>query len=83
MLQPLLEAKAADAFYVDGVGHETLATPGGGLNPVKGNHLHDRSIQQARETGSFFGSVQAPLGGGDEARVMKVVVSEPGGDGDS
>ncbi len=81
VLQPLLEAKAADAFYVDGVGHETLATPGGGLNPVKGNHLHDRSIQQARETGSSFGSVQAPLGGGDEARVMKVVVSEPGGDG--
>ncbi len=96
VLQPLLEArpKAADAFYVDGVGHMTLATPGGGLNPVKGNHLHDRPIQQAKETGSSFGSVQA-LGTttvgltkntrsrrAKEARVMKVVVSEgtPGGE---
>ena len=51
VLQPLLEAKAADAFYVDGVGHETLATPGGGLNPVKGNHLHDRSIQAGEGDG--------------------------------
>jgi signal transduction histidine kinase len=80
-LSPLLVAGAANAFYVDGAGRMTLATPGGGLNRVKGNHLHDRSIQEARETGSSFGSVQAPLGPADKARAMKVVVSETGDSG--
>ena len=80
VLQPLLDTHATEAFYMDGTGHKTLATDGGGLTPVKGNFLHDRSIQQARETGIFFGSVQAPRAlSNPEARVMEVVISERGG----
>ena len=60
VLQPLLDTHATEAFYVDAAGHKTLAADGGVLTPVKGNFLHDRSIQQAGETGIFFGSVQAP-----------------------
>ena len=52
VLQPLLDTHATEAFYIDCTGHKTLATEGGGLTPVKGNFLHDRSIQQAGETGS-------------------------------
>jgi len=76
VLQPLLDAHATAAFYVDRAGHKTLATDGGGLFRIKGNFLHDRSIQQARETGFFFGSVQAPRLSNPDARSMEVVISE-------
>ena len=36
VLQPLLDDHATDAFYVDGAGHETLATVGGGLPRSRG-----------------------------------------------
>ena len=77
VLQPLLENHATEAFYMDSAGHKTLATEGGGLTPVKGNFLHDRSIQQARETGIFFGSVYAPRAlSNPGARAMEIVVRE-------
>ena len=57
---------------------------GGGLPPVKGNHLHDRLIQQASETKFSFGSVQSPqLFADPEAKLMKVVVREGGDRGEA
>jgi len=80
VLQPLLDDHATDAFYVDGAGHKTLALPGGGLTRVKGNFLHDRTIEQARAAGSYFGPVYAPrLLPNPRERAMKVVVPELGG----
>ncbi len=55
MLQPLLEDNATEAFYVDSTGRKTLASAGGGLTPVKGNFLHDRSVMQAMAAGLYFG----------------------------
>ena len=78
-LDPLLADHATDAFYVDGAGHKTLATQGGGLNVVEGNHLHDRSIRLARKAGFYFGPVYAPRPlSSPEARAIEVVVSELG-----
>jgi hypothetical protein len=79
-LDPLLADHAIDAFYVDENGRKTLAEDGGALSPVKGNHLHDRSIRLARKAGVYFGSVYAPRPRSDpEARAMEVVVAEHGG----
>ncbi len=39
VLQPLLDTHATEAFYVDGAGHKTLATDGGGLDPGQGELL--------------------------------------------
>jgi signal transduction histidine kinase len=76
-LQPLLADHATDAFYVDSTGRKTLASVGGGLTLVKGNFLHDRSVQQARATGVYFGPVYAPRPlSTPGARSMAVVVSE-------
>ena len=36
---PCSTTNATDAFYVDGAGHKTLATPGGGLHPGQGELL--------------------------------------------
>src|SRR5207342_2899622 len=60
VLQPLLDDHATDAFYVDGAGHKTLASPGGGLTRVRGNFLHARTTEQARAAGSYFGPVNSP-----------------------
>jgi two-component system, NtrC family, sensor kinase len=83
VLQPLLHEPlhATDVFYVDSTGRKTLASAGGGLTPVKGNFLHDRSVTQARAAGVYFGPVYAPrLLSNPGARSMEVVVREtPGG----
>jgi two-component system, NtrC family, sensor kinase len=77
VLHPLLEDHATDAFYVDHTGRKTLASVGGGLTPVKGNFLHDRSVQQALAAGVYFGPVYAPrLLPNPEARSMEIVVRE-------
>jgi signal transduction histidine kinase len=74
-LQPLLDNHAADAFFVDMAGHKTLATAGGGLIRLKGNFLHDRSVELARAAGVYFGPVFAPrLLSNPEARSMEVMV---------
>ena len=78
VLDPLLDHHASNAFYVDGAGHKTLALAGGAL-PVRsaGNFLQDHSIQQARESGFYFGPVSAPGGlSNTEARAMEIVVAE-------
>jgi signal transduction histidine kinase len=76
-LQPLLADHATDAFYVDHTGRKTLASVGGGLTLVKGNFLHDRSVQQALAAGVYFGPVSAPrVLSNPGARSMEVVVSE-------
>jgi two-component system, NtrC family, sensor kinase len=76
-LQPLLDDHATEAFYIDGAGRKTLATPGGGLTRVKGNFLHDRSVRQAKEAGFYVGSVYAPRPlANPEARSVEVVVPE-------
>lgn len=81
VLQPLLDEHATEAFYVDGAGHKTLATPGGGLPTVKGDFSHDPVIRQARKAGFFLGPVQAPRGlANPEARSMEIVISETLGD---
>ena len=81
-LDPLLADHAIDAFYVDENGRKTLAEDGGGLRVVKGNHLHDRSIQLARKERVYFGSVYAPQPRSNpEARSMEVVVAEFGSEG--
>ena len=78
-LQPLLADHATDAFYVDHAGRKTLASVGGGLTLVKGNFLHDRSVEQALAAGVYFGPVYAPrLLSHPGARSMEVVVSETG-----
>jgi signal transduction histidine kinase len=78
-LQPLLADHATDAFYVDHTGRKTLASVGGGLTLVKGNFLHDRSVEQALAAGVYFGPVYAPrLLSHPGARSMEVVVSETG-----
>jgi signal transduction histidine kinase len=77
VLQPLLEDNATEAFYVDSTGRKTLATAGGGLARVKGNFLHDRSVEQARAAGVYFGPVFAPrLLFTPGARSMEITVSE-------
>ena len=77
VLQPLLYDNATDAFYVDNTGRKTLASAGGGLTPVKGNFLHDRSVEQARAAGVYFGPVYAPrLLSNPGARSMEVMVAE-------
>jgi two-component system, NtrC family, sensor kinase len=81
-LDPLLADHAIDAFYVDENGRKTLAEDGGGLSVVKGNHLHDRSIQLARKERVYFGPVYAPQPRSNpEARAMEVVVAEFGSEG--
>ena len=60
VLQPLLEDNATDAFYVDSAGRKTLATAGGGLTLVKGNFLHDPSVERTRAAGVYFVPVYAP-----------------------
>ena len=76
VLQPLLEDNATDAFYVDSAGRKTLASAGGGLTRVKGNFLHDRSVEQARAAGVYFGPVYAPrLLSNPGARSMEVMVA--------
>jgi two-component system, NtrC family, sensor kinase len=82
-LQPLIDNHAADAFYVDNTGRKTLASAGGGLVRLKGNFLHDPSVEQARATGLYFGPVHAPrLLSNPGARSMEVTVSEiPGATG--
>jgi signal transduction histidine kinase len=78
-LDPLLADHAIDAFYVDANGRKTLAEDGGGLSVVKGNHLHDRSIQLARKAGVYFGAVYAPqLLSDPEARAMEIIVAADG-----
>jgi signal transduction histidine kinase len=80
VLQPLLDdnnANATDAFYIDSIGRKTLASAGGGLTLVKGSFLHDRSVEQARATGAYFGPVYAPrLLSNPGARSMEVLVAE-------
>jgi signal transduction histidine kinase len=81
-LDPLLADHAIDAFYVDENGRKTLAEDGGGLSVVKGNHLHDRSIQLARKERVYFGPVYAPQPRSNPgARAMEVVVAEFGSEG--
>ena len=76
-LQPLIDNHAADAFYVDSTGRKTLASAGGGLVRLKGNFLHEGSVEQARATGVYFGPVYAPrLLSNPGARSMEVTVSE-------
>jgi len=76
-LQPLLDDNAIDAFYIDSTGRKTLATTGGGLTPVRRNFLHDRSVEQARAVGVYFGPVNAPrLLSNPGARSMEVMVAE-------
>jgi len=81
VLQPLIDNHAADAFYVDSTGRKTLASAGGGLVRLKGNFLHDGSVEQARARGVYFGPVYAPrLLSNPGARSMEVTVLEsPGG----
>ena len=78
LLRPLLDDNATDAFYIDRTGRKTLASAGGGLEPsVKGNFLHDRSVEQARAAGVYFGPVRAPrLLSDPGARSMGVMVAE-------
>ena len=78
VLQPLLSDNATDAFYIDSTGRKTLASAGGGLALVKGNFLHDRSVEQARAAGVSFGPVHAPRLAFSEpgARSMEVLVAE-------
>ena len=76
VLQPLLDDHATEAFYVDSTGRKTLASAGGGLTLVKGNFLHDRSVERAMAAGVYFGPVYAPrLLSHPGARSMEVVVS--------
>ena len=74
-LAPLLLTDATTAFYVDGAGHKTLATGGGGLLRPRGNFSHRPDVEQARATGVYFGPAYAPrtLPNPGE-RVMEVVV---------
>ena len=83
VLQPLLDYHATDAFYIDRAGHKTLASAGGGLTPVNGNFLHDRSVERTRAAGVYFGPVYAPrLRSNPGARSMVVMVAEsPAGEG--
>ena len=77
VLQPLLDDNATDAFYIDSTGRKTLASAGGGLTLVKGSFLHDRSVEQARAAGVYFGPVYAPrLLSNPGARSMEVMVAE-------
>ena len=76
VLQPLLDDNATDAFYIDSAGHKTLASAGGGLTLVKGSFLHDRSVEQARAAGVYFGPVYAPRPSNPGARSMQVTVTE-------
>ena len=80
-LQPLLDNHASDACYVDSTGRKTLASAGGGLVRLRGNFLHDGSVEQARATGVYFGPVYAPRRlSNPGARSMEVTVLEsPGG----
>jgi two-component system, NtrC family, sensor kinase len=81
VLQPLLDDHATEAFYVDSSGRKTLASAGGGLTRVEGNFLHDRSVEQAKSVGVYFGPVYAPrFLSNPAARSMDVMVVEhPGG----
>ena len=81
VLQPLLDDHATEAFYVDSSGRKTLASAGGGLTRVEGNFLHDRSVEQTKSLGVYFGPVYAPrLLSNPGARSMEVMVGEhPGG----
>ena len=76
LLRPLLDDNATVAFYIDRTGRKTLASAGGGLTPPgKRSFLHDRSVEQARAEGVYFGPVHAPrLDPG--ARSMGVMVAE-------
>jgi signal transduction histidine kinase len=77
VLQPLLDDNATDAFYIDSTGRKTLASAGGGLTRVKGNFFDDRSVEQARAGGAYFGPVYAPrLLSHPGARSMEVMVGE-------
>jgi two-component system, NtrC family, sensor kinase len=81
VLQPLLDDHATEAFYVDSSGRKTLASAGGGLTRVEENFLHERSVEQAKSAGVYFGPVYAPrLLSNPGARSMEVMVGEhPGG----
>jgi signal transduction histidine kinase len=75
VLGPLLNDKAADAFYIDSTGRKTLLSAGGGLIRVKGRFL--RSVEQTRAVGVHFGPVYAPrLLSNPGARSMQVMVVE-------
>jgi signal transduction histidine kinase len=77
VLQPLLDDNATDAFYIDSTGRKTVGSTGGGLTRAKGSFLHDRSVEQARATGVYFGPVYAPrLLANPGARSMEVMVAE-------
>ena len=60
LLRPLLDDNATVAFYIDRTGRKTLASAGGGLTVLEGSFLHDRSVEQARAAGVYFGPVHAP-----------------------
>jgi len=77
VLQPLLDDHATDAFYVDGAGHKTLAIAGGGLIPVKGRFLHDRTIEQARAAGKSGTETAAKVVQGIEAEAGKSEAADP------
>jgi signal transduction histidine kinase len=81
VLQPLLDDHATEAFYVDSSGRKTLASAGGGLTRVEGNFSHDRSVEQTKSVGVYFGPVHAPrLLSNPGARSMDIMVGEhPGG----
>jgi two-component system, NtrC family, sensor kinase len=77
VLHPLLADHATEVFYVDNAGRKTVASAGGGLTRVKGNFLHDPSVEQARVAGVYFGPVYAPrLLSNPGARSMDVLVAE-------
>ena len=83
-LAPLLSTDATAAFYVDGAGHKTLATRGGGLIRLRGNFSHQPDVEQTRATGLYFGPAYAPRALSNPGeRVMEVVVrARKGGSGE-
>ena len=81
-LAPLLETDATAAFYIDGAGHKTLATGGGGLFHPRGNFSHQPNVEQVRATGVYYGPTYAPRTlSNPGTRAMEVVVrGRKGGD---
>jgi adenylate cyclase len=71
----LLDTDATAAFYIDRVGHKTLATPGGGRVALQGDFSHQPNVEQVRATGVYYGPTSAPRTLSDPgARAMEVVV---------
>ncbi len=81
-LAPLLATDATAAFYIDGAGHKTLASAGGGLSRPRGSFSHQPNVEQVRATGVYYGPTYAPrLLSNPGARVMEVVIrGKKGGD---